>query len=228
MEETTGCPEDLLTGRTFVVPERLVQEVGAVQALLYQRIAWRCHREGSWRGTITDLAKEVGVSYKTAQRALDAMRERGWLDAESTSFEDRTLIWTVPTPGQNDRGSGQNDRRGSGQDDHLSTYEVENVKERTTRSGPAPDQRIVARSGGRYSGKPNGRAQRCVDCGEVAQPGEAGIWTSDPDSKDWQAMHLNACPQPQRGLAVVPVYEYEPPTPERQAMLDRVRGTRPA
>lgn len=64
-------------------------------AVVLQRIAWRCEREGSWRATQEQIREETGLSEWKVKRSLKRLRDLGWLTSERTSTWDPTPIFRV-------------------------------------------------------------------------------------------------------------------------------------
>jgi hypothetical protein len=94
----TGAPRDAYAGPDFVIVR-----MSAVRALngsweaagCFQRIAWRCERDGHWRATMQEIADEIGVSSRTAKRITTMLREVGWVTSEREKSYESTLTWRI-------------------------------------------------------------------------------------------------------------------------------------
>lgn len=64
-------------------------------AVVLQRIAWRCEREGSWRATQEQIREETGLSEWKVKRSIKRLRSLGWLTSERTSTWDPTPVFRV-------------------------------------------------------------------------------------------------------------------------------------
>lgn len=92
----TGAPREAYAPRDFIVLSlAAVDQVGLEPALLFQRIAWRCERTGSWVATIPELMAETRLTKHKVHRALDVLRAEGWVEGVRGDRFRPTLTWTV-------------------------------------------------------------------------------------------------------------------------------------
>lgn len=64
-------------------------------AILLQRIAWRCERDGHWQASHADLQAETRLSERKVKRAVATLRQRGYLESGRASSWDPTQVWRV-------------------------------------------------------------------------------------------------------------------------------------
>ena len=81
----TGAPRSAYRNSDFVIIEgETVRALGDYHAAaVFQRIAWRCDRSGEWRATVAQIAEEIWLTEKQVRKALDRVREVGWIDGSS-------------------------------------------------------------------------------------------------------------------------------------------------
>ncbi len=93
----TGAPRSAYRNSDFVIIEgETVRALGDYHAAaVFQRIAWRCDRSGEWRATVAQIAEEIWLTEKQVRKALDRVREVGWIDGEQRHPMDRTKTWRV-------------------------------------------------------------------------------------------------------------------------------------
>lgn len=84
-------------GDFLVIRLDLVRALGGdlETAVVLQRIAWRCERDGEWRATWDQIREETGISEWKARRSLKRLRDLGWVTSKRTSKWDATPVWTV-------------------------------------------------------------------------------------------------------------------------------------
>lgn len=101
-DEPLGAPREAYADPDFVIVRMTaVRALGSWEAAgCFQRIAWRCEREGFWRATMAEIAAEIGVSERTAKRITKTLRDLGWVTSERTDPYNATLTWTVIWAGQ--------------------------------------------------------------------------------------------------------------------------------
>jgi hypothetical protein len=93
----TGAPRDVYASQDFIIVSKAAVRALGNWALAgcFQRIAWRCQREGSWRATMAEIAEEICVSERTAKRLTDKLRELEWITGERENTWESTLTWKV-------------------------------------------------------------------------------------------------------------------------------------
>lgn len=79
-----------------MVEARTVARIGPTAAILLARITWRAeHRDGSWRASRRTLAEETGLTPAMLRTATQVLLDQGLVQAERTSADDPTVIWSV-------------------------------------------------------------------------------------------------------------------------------------
>lgn len=93
----TGAPKHLsIDGDYVLVRMALVDVVGLVPAVVFQRIAWRCElRPDGWQATLAQIAAECHLGHDQVKRATTQLRERGWLTSKRADRWTPTLVWNV-------------------------------------------------------------------------------------------------------------------------------------
>ena len=92
-----GMPDSWDSPDHFVmVPIDAIAQIGAVDAVILARIAWRCrrHTEG-WTANLATIAAETGVPERTAKRATQRLREAGFIESRRAASYDARLTWSV-------------------------------------------------------------------------------------------------------------------------------------
>lgn len=90
-------PRLLIAGDFIMLRMALVDALdGDIEAaLVLQRIAWRCERDGFWKATHEDIQQETRLSEWKVKTALKTLRDKGFLNAERAGAYDPTLVWTI-------------------------------------------------------------------------------------------------------------------------------------
>jgi len=90
-------PRLLIAGDFIMLRMALVDALdGDIEAaLVLQRIAWRCERDGHWRATHEDIQQETRLSERKVKTALKVLRDKGYLTARRATAYDATLVWSV-------------------------------------------------------------------------------------------------------------------------------------
>jgi len=93
----SGAPRRSYQDQNFVVVRmEAVDELGDYNiAGVWQRIAWRAETTGGWKVTYGDIAKEVHLTAKQVRRAVDVLRDKGWITAGRADRFDPTLTFQV-------------------------------------------------------------------------------------------------------------------------------------
>lgn len=93
----TGAPRSAYADADFIIIRgEAVRILGDyTTAGVFQRIAWRCERTGAWRVSMEELAAEVWLTPKQVRRALDILREKGWLTSVQEKALDKTLTYRI-------------------------------------------------------------------------------------------------------------------------------------
>lgn len=93
-----GVPRSLYTGRDYVIIQKalvVALDGNWARAAVFQRIAWRCERSGTWVATMAQIAEETAVSVRSVGRHTDHLRELGWLVGARSSPWDPTNTWSI-------------------------------------------------------------------------------------------------------------------------------------
>lgn len=85
-----------MDGDFLIIRGEAVRALGNYNlAGVFQRIAWRCERDGYWRVTQAEMADEVWLSLKTLKRCLAALVKAGWITITQDGTYDRTASYQV-------------------------------------------------------------------------------------------------------------------------------------
>jgi hypothetical protein len=196
---TDGAPREAYADPEFVIVRMTaVKALGSWEAAgCFQRIAWRCERDGEWTATMQQIADEIGVSVRTAKRITTNLRERGWVTSERVNAYDATLTWKVVWAGQPESANlapsgvtvghsgeghggpveGAEPARSESANVALSSSKTEETEETNNTSGE-PDERRDLNEG-----------REDVDrvCAHLAQRlRERDVTIKDPSSKRWR------------------------------------------
>jgi hypothetical protein len=90
-------PRLLIAGDFIMLRMALVDALdGDIEAaLVLQRIAWRCERDGEWKASHEDIQQETRLSERKVKTALKVLRDRGFLASRRSSAYDATMVWSV-------------------------------------------------------------------------------------------------------------------------------------
>jgi hypothetical protein len=90
-------PRLLIAGDFIMLRMALVDALdGDIEAaLVLQRIAWRCERDGFWKASHEDIQQETRLSERKVKGALKVLRDKGFLSARRATAYDATLVWSV-------------------------------------------------------------------------------------------------------------------------------------
>jgi hypothetical protein len=90
-------PRLLIAGDFIMLRMALVDALdGDIEAaLVLQRIAWRCERDGFWKASHEDIQQETRLSERKVKSALKVLRDKGYLTAKRATAYDATLVWSV-------------------------------------------------------------------------------------------------------------------------------------
>jgi hypothetical protein len=90
-------PRLLIAGDFIMLRMALVDTLdGDIEAaLVLQRIAWRCERDGFWKASHEDIQQETRLSERKVKGALKVLRDRGFLAGKRAGAYDATLVWSV-------------------------------------------------------------------------------------------------------------------------------------
>lgn len=92
-------PDLLVKGDFILLRTALVDALGGnyEAAIVLQRIAWRCERDGSWSASREVIQEETRLSEWKVKAAIKKLRAMGWLTSERSSTWDATPRWRVIT-----------------------------------------------------------------------------------------------------------------------------------
>jgi hypothetical protein len=90
-------PRLLIAGDFIMLRMALVDALdGDIEAaLVLQRIAWRCERDGEWAATHEDIQQETRLSEWKVKRALTTLRDKGFISSRRVSPYDPTQVWSL-------------------------------------------------------------------------------------------------------------------------------------
>lgn len=93
----TGAPRSAYADDDFVmIRGEAVRALGDYHSAgVFQRIAWRCERDGKWKATVAEIAAEVWLTEKQVRRAVAHLRTVRWIAGKKTHPLDNTLTWRV-------------------------------------------------------------------------------------------------------------------------------------
>lgn len=92
-------PDLLVKGDFILLRTALVDALGGnfEAAIVLQRIAWRCERDGSWVASREVIQEETRLSEWKVKAAIKKLKALGWLTSERSSTWDATPRWRVIT-----------------------------------------------------------------------------------------------------------------------------------
>jgi hypothetical protein len=90
-------PRLLIAGDFIMLRMALVDALdGDIEAaLVLQRIAWRCERDGFWKASHEDIQQETRLSEWKVKNALKVLRAKGFLTSERAGAYDATMVWRL-------------------------------------------------------------------------------------------------------------------------------------
>lgn len=90
-------PRLLIAGDFIMLRMALVDALdGDIEAaLVLQRIAWRCERDGFWKASHEDIQQETRLSEWKVKNALKVLRAKGFLGSKRSGAYDATMVWTL-------------------------------------------------------------------------------------------------------------------------------------
>ena len=92
----TGAPRSWDPDAHYVQVSRdAVAEVGLTDAYVFALLKFRTTKSGEWAATMSDVAAEIGMPFATVRKALERLRDRGYVVSTRKSAHSSTLTWSI-------------------------------------------------------------------------------------------------------------------------------------